>query len=88
MNSSPVIPEARPKHPKASRAARAKTRHATGESGGGEGSAWDDFGRFRRASGITGEPMIADCWRSKRGTGSNVARASDLWIFHPVSFLK
>jgi len=52
--------------------------YATGESGGGEGSAWDDFGRFRRASGITGERMIADCWRSKRGTGSNVARASDL----------
>jgi len=68
MNSSTVIPEARRKHPKASRAARAKTRRML-QGKVAEGSAWDDFGRFRRASSITGEPMIADCWRSKRGTG-------------------
>jgi len=62
MNGSLVIPEARRKRPKASRAARAKDAPcAKGVKCGGEGSGWGNFGRFRRASGIPDGPMIADC---------------------------
>jgi len=62
MNDSPVIPEARRKCPKVSRAARTDDApYATAVKSGEEGSVWDDFGRFRRASGIPGGPMIVEC---------------------------